>query len=133
MGMGLCQIARHIGHVQPNLHGPRGVLRIPGDLARMFGVVAANVFRPDGYRLPGSHGSQAILDCQAIQFGIKLPDVESGRDLAGLATDGRKLNLGRKRVNDDDQLGGIRALGPDLAGTVNRADIEPVFAVGPRP
>ena len=112
---------------------PDGILRIPGDLARMFGVVAADVFRPDGNGLPGSGRRQAIFDRQAVQLGIKLLDAESGRDLAGIATDGRKLDLGWDRVDDHDQLGRMRALRPDLTGTVERADIEPVFAVDARP
>ena len=112
---------------------PDGILRIPGDLARMFGVVAADVFGPDGNRLPGSGRRQAIFDRQAIQLGIKLLDAESGRDLAGFAADGRKLDLGRNRVDDHDQFGRMRTLRPDLAGTVERADIEPVFAVDARP
>ena len=44
--------------------------------------------RPDGNRLPGSSRSQAVFDRQAIQFGIKLLDAESGRDLSGIAADG---------------------------------------------
>ncbi len=128
-----CRIARQVGHAEANLHGPRGILRIPSDLARVFGVVAVDVFGTDGNGLPGGGRRQAIFDRQAIQLGIKLLDAESGRDLAGFAADGRKLDLGWNRIDDHDQLGRMRALRSDLAGTVERTDIEPVFAVDARP
>ncbi len=99
----------------------------------MFGVVAADVFRSDGDHLPACGRGQTIFDCQAVQIGIKLLDVEVRRDLAGIATDGCDLGLGWNRVDDHDQLGRVRALRADLAGTVERADIEPVFTVNAGP
>ena len=89
-------------------------------------------FGPTGTACQARGRGQAIFDRQAIQLGIKLLDAEGGRDLAGIATDGRELGLGWNRVDDHDQLGRMRALRADLAGTVERADIEPVFAVGAR-
>ena len=128
----LRRVARQIADAEANVDRAGRVLRVRGyhDTSPVWMESLVVTYR--GWRLKllaRRRRAQAIVQQQAVHLEVRLLDAEAGGDPAVVAATRGQLHSSAARIDDDDELGRMRPLRTDLPRAVQRADIEPVFAV----